>query len=98
MDILLVASAFNSLTQRVFAELGDRGHRVGLELALGDDPLREAVRRTAPDLIVAPMLRTAIPPDIWSAHVCLIVHPGPVGDRGPSSLDWAIHTGATEWG
>ncbi|MFB8350637.1 hydrogenase maturation protein [Streptomyces niveus] len=98
MDILLVASAFNSLTQRVFAELGDRGHRVSLELALGDDPLREAVRRTAPDLIVAPMLRTAIPPDIWSAQVCLIVHPGPVGDRGPSSLDWAIHTGATEWG
>ncbi|TXL92193.1 hydrogenase maturation protein [Streptomyces sp. IB2014 016-6] len=98
MHILLVASAFNSLTQRVFAELGDRGHRVGLELALGDEPLREAVRRTAPDLIIAPMLRTAIPPDIWSAHVCLIVHPGPVGDRGPSSLDWAIHLGATEWG
>lgn len=98
MDILLVASAFNSLTQRVFAELADRGHRVGVELALGDEPLREAVRRTAPELIVAPMLRTAIPPDIWSAHVCLIVHPGPVGDRGPSSLDWAIHTGATEWG
>ncbi|MFF2189127.1 hydrogenase maturation protein [Streptomyces sp. NPDC058155] len=98
MDILLVASAFNSLTQRVFAELGDRGHRVALELALGDEPLREAVRRTAPELIVAPMLKTAIPPDIWSAHVCLIVHPGPVGDRGPSSLDWAIHTGATDWG
>ncbi|MFD3923189.1 hydrogenase maturation protein [Streptomyces sp. NPDC058595] len=98
MNILLVASAFNSLTQRVFAELGDRGHRVGLELALGDDSLRDAVRRTAPELIVAPLLKTAIPPDIWSAHVCLIVHPGPVGDRGPSSLDWAIHTGATDWG
>ncbi|MEV0774570.1 hydrogenase maturation protein [Streptomyces sp. NPDC050433] len=98
MDILLVASAFNSLTQRVFAELGDRGHSVGVELALGDEPLREAVRRTAPDLIVAPMLKTAIPADIWSSHICLIVHPGPVGDRGPSSLDWAVHTGATEWG
>ncbi|MFI6084584.1 hydrogenase maturation protein [Streptomyces sp. NPDC051217] len=98
MDILLVASAFNSLTQRVFAELGDRGHSVGVELALGDEPLREAVRRTAPDLVIAPMLKTAIPADIWSAHVCLIVHPGPVGDRGPSSLDWALHTGAAEWG
>ncbi|WP_329385213.1 hydrogenase maturation protein [Streptomyces sp. NBC_01716] len=98
MDILLVASAFNSLTQRVFAELGDRGHRVRVELALGDEHLREAVRRTAPDLVIAPMLRTAIPADIWSAHVCLIVHPGPVGDRGPSSLDWAVHTGAADWG
>ncbi|MET9557857.1 hydrogenase maturation protein [Streptomyces sp. NPDC006645] len=98
MDILLVASAFNSLTQRVFAELVDRGHSVHVQLALGDEPLREAVLRTAPDLVVAPMLKTAIPADIWSSHVCLIVHPGPVGDRGPSSLDWAVHTGATDWG
>ncbi len=98
MDILLVASAFNSLTQRVFAELGDRGHTVAVEPARGDEPLRAAVRRSAPELIVAPMLTTAIPADIWSAHTCLIVHPGPVGDRGPSSLDWAIHDGADEWG
>jgi putative two-component system hydrogenase maturation factor HypX/HoxX len=44
------------------------------------------------------MLRTAIPPDVWAAHPCLIVHPGPVGDRGPSSLDWAIDEGAGRWG
>lgn len=98
MDILLVASAFNSLTQRVFAELGDRGHRAAVELALGDEELREAVRARAPELIVAPMLRTAIPQDIWSAYTCLIVHPGPVGDRGPSSLDRAVTEGAGEWG
>lgn len=98
MDILLVASAFNSLTQRVFAELGDRGHRVAVELALGDEALREAVASHSPELIVAPMLRTAIPRDIWSAYTCLIVHPGPVGDRGPSSLDRAVTEGAEEWG
>lgn len=98
VNILLVASAFNSLTQRVFAELGDRGHAVAVELALGDELLREAVRRCAPELILAPMLKTAIPPDVWSAYPCLIVHPGPVGDRGPSSLDWAIHDGAGRWG
>ncbi|GAA3481869.1 enoyl-CoA hydratase-related protein [Streptomyces yanii] len=98
MHILLVASAFNSLTQRVHAELRDRGHCVAVELALSDDHLRDAVRRFAPELIVAPMLRTAIPRDVWSAHTCLIVHPGPVGDRGPSSLDWAIHEGVTRWG
>lgn len=26
------------------------------------------------------------------------MHPGIVGDRGPSALDWAIQTGAAEWG
>ena len=99
MHILLVASAFNSLTQRVLAELQDRGHTVGVELALGnDDALRDAVRVHAPQLILAPMLTTAIPEDIWSAHTCLIVHPGPPGDRGPSSLDWTLRDGAESWG
>ncbi|MEO3973701.1 enoyl-CoA hydratase-related protein [Streptomyces sp. CAU 1734] len=98
MHILLVASAFNSLTQRVHAELRDRGHTVAAELALGDAALRRAVDRNRPDLILAPMLTRAVPEDIWSAHTCLIVHPGPPGDRGPSSLDWAIHEGAACWG
>lgn len=99
MHILLFASAFNSLTQRVLAELQDRGHSVGVALALGnDDALRDAVRRHAPQLIVAPMLTSAIPEDIWRAHTCLIVHPGPPGDRGPSSLDWTLQQGAESWG
>ncbi|MCQ4079335.1 hydrogenase maturation protein [Streptomyces sp. RB6PN25] len=98
MRILLIASAFNSLTQRVFAELADRGHTVAVELALGDEALCTAVDRYSPDLIIAPMLTTAIPSDVWSEHTCLIVHPGPPGDRGPSSLDWAIRDGITEWG
>jgi putative two-component system hydrogenase maturation factor HypX/HoxX len=99
MHILLVASAFNSLTQRVYTELRDRGHTVGVTLALGnDEALRDAVRRHAPRLVVAPMLTTAIPEDVWSAHTCLIVHPGPPGDRGPSSLDWTLQDGAESWG
>ncbi|MCX5152176.1 enoyl-CoA hydratase-related protein [Streptomyces sp. NBC_00320] len=98
MHILLAASAFNSLTQRVHAELRDRGHSVAVELALPGASLAEAVERHRPDLVLAPMLKTAIPREVWSAHTCLIVHPGPVGDRGPSSLDWAITEGATRWG
>ncbi|NDZ82033.1 hydrogenase maturation protein [Streptomyces sp. SID10853] len=103
MHILLVASAFNSLTQRVHAELREHGHTVAVAVALPDPALhdtalREAVRRHRPELIIAPLLKTAVPQDIWTAHTCLIVHPGPVGDRGPSSLDWAIHEGVTRWG
>jgi putative two-component system protein, hydrogenase maturation factor HypX/HoxX len=98
MRILLIASAYNSMTQRVHAELADRGHELSVELALGDDVMRDGVRRYDPDLIIAPMLTRAIPADIWSAWPCFIVHPGPVGDRGPSSLDWAIMGGAARWG
>jgi putative two-component system hydrogenase maturation factor HypX/HoxX len=35
---------------------------------------------------------------VWRKRVCLIVHPGIVGDRGPSALDWAIQEGESEWG
>ncbi|MGO8894349.1 MAG: hydrogenase maturation protein, partial [Streptosporangiaceae bacterium] len=98
MRILLVASGYNSMAQRVHAELADRGHEVSVELALGDEVLRDGVRSFDPDLVIAPMLTTAIPADIWSARPCFIVHPGPVGDRGPSSLDWAIMGGAGRWG
>jgi len=98
MRILLIASAYNSMTQRVHAELVDRGHEVSVELALGDEVMREGVRRYDPDLVIAPMLTTAIPADIWSSWPCFVIHPGPKGDRGPSSLDWAIMSGARRWG
>ena len=98
MRILLISSAYNSLTQRVHVDLADRGHEVSVELALSVDVMREAVSRFDPELVIAPMLTTAIPADIWSARPCFVVHPGPRGDRGPSSLDWAIMDGAERWG
>ncbi|GAA1424883.1 hydrogenase maturation protein [Streptomyces thermospinosisporus] len=98
MRILLIASAYNSLTQRVHAELRDRAHTVAVEVTATGDDVRAAVERHAPDLVLAPMLKTVVPRDVWTRHTCLIVHPGPVGDRGPSSLDWALQEGAAEWG
>ncbi|GGM78876.1 hydrogenase maturation factor HoxX [Longimycelium tulufanense] len=98
MRILLVASAYNSLAQRCHTELLDRGHEVSVELALTPQTLVEAAWLFRPDLVVAPMLTAAIPQALWSRVPCLIVHPGPKGDRGPSSLDWAITTGARRWG
>src|SRR5215472_15583351 len=98
MKIIFFTTAHNSLSQRAFVELVDRGHRVIVVIASSEDVMLEAVEREHPDLIVAPMLKKVIPASIWQHHTCLIVHPGIKGDRGPSSLDWAILNGCEEWG
>ena len=98
MRILLLTHAFNSLTQRLGAELQKRGHEISIEFDIADSVAEEAVQLFKPELVVAPYLRRAIPESIWSKHVCLIVHPGVIGDRGPSALDWAIQEGEAEWG
>ena len=46
MRILLIASAYNSMTQRVHAELADRGHEVSVELALSDEVMRDGSAAT----------------------------------------------------
>lgn len=98
MRILFLTHAFNSLTQRLYCELSARGHQVSIEFDIADSVAEEAVALFRPHLIVAPFLKRAIPETIWSRHVCLVVHPGIVGDRGPSALDWAIADGARDWG
>ena len=98
MNILFYTTAHNSLSQRAFVELVDRGHRVIVVIASSEEAMIEAVEREHPDLIVAPMLKKVIPASIWQHHTCIIVHPGIKGDRGPSSLDWAILNACEEWG
>ena len=98
MRILFVTTAHNSLSQRLQVELTNRGHGVAIHLATGDEVMTTAVKEHRPDLIVAPMLKRAIPREIWDYHTCLIVHPGIKGDRGPSSLDWAIDRDEECWG
>jgi len=98
MRILLFATSFNALTQRIHVELAERGHELSVELDVNDNCVTEAVRLFRPDLVVAPFLRRAIPEAAWRTVRCLIVHPGPVGDRGPAALDWAILEGYAAWG
>lgn len=98
MRILLLTHAFNCLTQRLYVELQALGHEVFVEFDINDAVAREAVELAQPNLIVAPFLKRTIPADIWRHRVCLIVHPGPEGDRGPAALDWAILQGEPEWG
>jgi putative two-component system hydrogenase maturation factor HypX/HoxX len=96
--ILFLVSAHNSLSQRAFIALTEVGHRVEVAVVDSADDMEAAVARHSPELIVCPMLKKRIPKSIWSTRCCLVVHPGPIGDRGPSSLDWAIELGARDWG
>ena len=98
LSVLFLVSAHNSLSQRAYVELRGLGHEVNVAVVASAADMEAAVARHEPELIVCPMLKRLIPESIWRATRCLIVHPGPMGDRGPSSLDWAIETGATEWG
>ncbi|ROW15082.1 hypothetical protein VPNG_03415 [Cytospora leucostoma] len=89
MKILLVSTAHNSLSQRIYLALVQH-HTVTVEYALSDDVIREAVSLAEPDLIICPFLTARIPTDIYEHYLTLIIHPGPPGDAGPSSLDWVL--------
>ena len=98
MRVLFLAHSFNSLAQRLWAELEGDGHEVTLELDVNDAVTREAVALARPGVVIAPFLKRAIPEDVWRGVRCLVVHPGIEGDRGPSALDWAVQEGEHEWG
>jgi putative two-component system hydrogenase maturation factor HypX/HoxX len=78
--------------------LTEMGHRVTVAVVADAAAMEAAVARHRPELIVCPMLKAFIPESIWRHHRCLVVHLGPRGDRGASSLDWAIELGMAEWG
>jgi putative two-component system hydrogenase maturation factor HypX/HoxX len=98
MRILFLTHAFNSLSQRLFVALREAGHEVSVEFDINDTVAVEAVELYRPDTIIAPFLKRAIPASIWHHYVCLVVHPGIRGDRGPAALDWAILENRQTWG
>lgn len=98
MRILLLTHSFNSLAQRLYTELADRGYEMSVELDINDETTVSAVDLFQPALVIAPFLKRAIPESVWRRSVCLIVHPGIRGDRGPSALDHAILDGERHWG
>jgi putative two-component system protein, hydrogenase maturation factor HypX/HoxX len=96
--ILLLVSAFNGLTQRLWDALRLRGHDVGVALYTDPDGVFEAAHCAQPDLVLCPYLKQRVPAELWRKWPTVILHPGPVGDQGPSSLDWAILDSAPVWG
>ncbi|GAA3911541.1 hydrogenase maturation protein [Actinoplanes auranticolor] len=98
MRVLLLVSAFNGLSQRAWCALREAGHDVGVLLATGAQDIVDGVAAARPELILCPYLKDRVPAQVWRKYRTVIIHPGPVGDRGPSSLDWAITEGVSTWG
>jgi len=98
MRLLLLTHSFNSLSQRLYVELAHDGHELSVELDIHERVTAQAIELFRPQVVLAPFLKRALPPSIWQRHRCLIVHPGPPGDRGPCALDWAILRSVPSWG
>eukprot|EP00092_Neocalanus_flemingeri_P012878 GFUD01013874.1.p1 GENE.GFUD01013874.1~~GFUD01013874.1.p1 ORF type:complete len:958 (+),score=147.78 GFUD01013874.1:41-2914(+) len=97
--VLLLANSFNSMTQRAYLELTNKFKQdVRIELAVDNHQMIDAAKRHNPDLILCPFLTKEIPEEIWKERLCLVVHPGIHGDRGASSIDWALKENKAQWG
>ncbi|MGH8791387.1 MAG: enoyl-CoA hydratase-related protein [Stackebrandtia sp.] len=101
MDILLLASHFNGLTQRAWCALRGAGHGVAVELVSAHrtaEGLADAVHAASPDLVVCPFPRDPLPADVWRKWPTVVVHPAPPGERDPSALEHAIVDQTAQWG
>lgn len=98
MKILFLTTAFNGMAQRAWIELDRLDHQVKVQIAHNGEVMKAAVEEFQPNLILAPFLKKKIPASIWQNYMCWIIHPGIKGDRGSSSLDWAILREEKEWG
>ncbi|KAM0221441.1 hypothetical protein ACHAPA_004460 [Fusarium lateritium] len=89
MNILFLCTAHNSLSQQLYLKLSQT-HTVTIEYALSDTLMIEAANLVQPDIIICPFLTSAVPSEVYSKYLTLIVHPGPPGDAGPSAIDWVL--------
>ena len=96
--ILLLSNKHNSLSQRIALHLKRRNLKVQIQEVQTEKCMIAAEQRERPDLIICPFLKSRIPEDLWSRKPSLIVHPGILGDRGASSLDWTLKDRRSEWG
>lgn len=98
--ILLLSDSFNSMTQRAFLLCKELQHKVQVVEFSSKKQVMSDVAAFSPDLIICPFLTKKVPREIHENKTvpCLIVHPGIEGDRGASSIDWALAEGREEWG
>jgi putative two-component system protein, hydrogenase maturation factor HypX/HoxX len=100
----LLYSKFAGMPQAIWAALRDDGHDVIRPEEVGFDPpmspqaMTSFARLVDPDVIFCPFLKEVVPPEACKRWRTWIPHPGVRGDRGPSSLPWAILEGERTWG
>jgi len=98
MKIQFITTSFNGMAQRLWIELDRLNHQVYVVIPITNEQLILETQNYNPELIIAPFLNSRIPEEIWKNYTCFIVHPGIKGDRGASSLDWAILKQEKTWG
>ncbi|PRW90786.1 MULTISPECIES: hydrogenase maturation protein [Pseudomonas] len=100
LKILLLSSAFNGLTQRAWLDLRQAGHDPSVVVFIDQATVCQQVEASGADLVICPFLKDRVPHQLWShpQRPVVIIHPGIVGDRGASALDWAITQQARRWG
>ncbi|MFQ6590111.1 MULTISPECIES: hydrogenase maturation protein [Pseudomonas] len=100
MKIILLSSAFNGLTQRAWLDLRQSGYDPSVVLFTDEATVCRQIEASAADLVICPFLKDRVPEQLWSNpdRPIVIIHPGIVGDRGASALDWAITQQVGRWG
>ncbi|XP_078379709.1 hydrogenase maturation factor HoxX-like [Oculina patagonica] len=100
LNILFFANKHNSLSQRMALELKKRQHSIAVYEINDPQEMTNLALDAQPDLILCPFLTKRIPQEVFSNPniPCWIVHPGIEGDRGMSSIDWALYDKEDEWG
>jgi putative two-component system hydrogenase maturation factor HypX/HoxX len=100
----LLYSRFASMPQALWAALREDGHDVirpedlQIRTPMSAEDMTRFARLAAPDVILCPFLKEVVPPEVCERTTTWIPHPGIRGDRGPSSLAWAILEGEPRWG
>lgn len=100
LRIILLSSAFNGLTQRVWLTLKEAGYYVSFLLFTKEEEIIDSIESANPDIVICPFLKDRVPEVLWKndRRPIIIIHPGIIGDRGASSLDWAILRNLNTWG
>lgn len=100
LKIILLSSAFNGLTQRAWLDLRQAGYTPSVVLFTDEATVCREIEASAADLVICPFLKDRVPQQLWSNpdRPVVIIHPGIVGDRGASALDWAITQQVSRWG
>nr|WVH01972.1 protein tyrosine phosphatase-like protein [Naematelia aurantialba] len=91
LRLLLLVTSINSFTQRCLAYFSHLGITyISVHVAGSDEDMVRAAERANADLVVCPFMTIRVPETVFKRWITLVVHPGPPGDAGPSSLDWML--------